>query len=237
MTTQGIGHVEVILAFVLFIGFLGFGLYFFNPLSSTRVLDSSLFYAADAVADNVTAPLLSYGVSFNQTDSFSLPDEVQFSLSREQIPGRGISVETPDQTRLASSYEGNVVSVARSSAEFFYVRFGEFSSENAAIAHPAVIYPGANYTISSSERRDVFSETRLLALNQSYYEHYDDVRTFFNLPRRVDFAVTVTFSPNDVISMTRPVPEGFDVLSQVERKEIVRADGRISFADVGVQVW
>lgn len=230
------GHVEVILSFVMFMGFLLFGLYFFNPLDSSRVLDSSLFYAQDEIIQNVSTTILMYGISVNQT-SFSAPAAIRFPLSSGPVSARGFFAESLQGERLEGTYTGNVLTLNREGAEFFYVWLGDFSSAQMSVTNPADFQIGINYTISSSEQRTLLSEERIRALNQSYHTDYDSVRTEFNLPRRVDFALEVTFAPGDSILLSQPIPEGFDVISQVQRKEVIRTDGNVSFADVRVQVW
>lgn len=230
------GHVEVILAFVLFMGFLIFGLYFFNPLSNERVLDSSLFYAVDEIMENTTREVLTYGISLNDSD-FAVAQNISFPLSREGIEGEGVYVETSTGMRLRGNYAAGALYVSRNNSEFFYARLGNFITGEGPIANAVSLDYGSNYTISSSDKKKVVSEVLLLELNQSYYSDYDSVRTLFNLPRRVDFAVEAVIDGGDAIRMSRQIPEGFEVVSQVERVEILRIDGRISFAEINVRVW
>src|SRR3989338_4636988 len=105
MRKRGIGHIEVILAFILFVGFLLFGLYFLNPLDSGRVLDSSLFYAKDAIKDNVSSNLLVYSIIID-----SPSDAVSVPLSIEGIDGGGVRVERNNGLRHNSSYQDGKVS-------------------------------------------------------------------------------------------------------------------------------
>ncbi len=230
------GHVEVILAFVLFMGFLIFGLYFFNPLSNDRVLDSSLFYAVDEVMDNTTREILTYGISLNESD-FAIAQNISFPLSRESIDGVGVYVETSTGMRLRGKYVAGALYVSRNDSEFFYARLGNFVTEEGFIPNVAFLEYGSNYTISSSDKKHIVSEALLLGLNQSYYSDYGSVRTSFNLPRRVDFAVEAVIDGGDAIRMSRQIPEGFEVVSQTERVEVLRIDGRISFAEINVRVW
>ncbi len=236
MQTKGMGHVEVILAFVLFMGFLVFGLYFFNPLSNDRVLGSSLFYAVDEVMDNTTREILTYGVSLNDSD-FVVAQNISFPLSREGIDGEGVYVETSTGIPLRGKYAAGALYVSRNNSEFFYARLGNFITDEGPIPNAAFLEYGSNYTISSSDKKNVVSEALLLGLNQSYYSDYDSVRTSFNLPRRVDFAVEAVIDGENVIRMSRQIPEGFEVVSQIERVEVLRIDGHISFAEINVRVW
>lgn len=226
-------HVEVILAFVLFIGFLIFGLYFFNPLKSDRVLDSSLFYAFDEIVGNTSSSTLTYGVSLNQTGA---PRNISFALSRSDIPGNGFIIESAGGQRLRGSYSGGILSVDRNGSDFFYVRFGPFAAQTTSINGAIPLVYGENYTLSSSDRAQLVSEEKMRALNASYYSHYDGVRTSFNLPRRVDFGAELTFT-NYTLQLTRMIPEGFEVASKSERVEVLLIDGGTEFANLIVRVW
>lgn len=226
-------HVEVILAFVLFIGFLIFGLYFFNPLKSDRVLDSSLFYAFDEIVENTSSSILTYGVSLNQTVA---PQNISFALSRSDIPGNGFFIETSAGQQLQGNYNGGVISVNRNGSDFFYVRFGSFAAHTTPINGAIPLVYGVNYTLSSSDRAKLISEEKMRSLNTSYYTYYDGVRTSFNLPRRVDFGVELAFA-NSTIELTRIIPEGFEVVSKSERVEVLLIGGDTEFANLLVGVW
>ena len=63
---RGLGHIEAILAFVLFIGFLIFAFYFFSPFSGgNRLLDSSIDYAFREININTSIDMESYSVVIN----------------------------------------------------------------------------------------------------------------------------------------------------------------------------
>lgn len=222
----------MILAFILFVGFLIFGLYFFNPLDSSRVLDSSLFYAVDAVYANVSSSVLTYSVIL----AASAPDSVSIPLSRESTSGQGIRVETIDGAPLLSRYSSGVLSFTRGPEDFAIVRFGEFPYHEDAVSNPVLLTPG-EFNISSSEVKDILNEDTLMRLNTTYHQNYADLKKQFNLPGRVDFSFSVIFSPDDGIYATQPIPEGIDVVSKKERKEILRLDGTVAFADIITQVW
>ena len=193
MKKKAMGHIEVILAFVLFIGFLFFGLYFFNPLSNSRVLETSLFYAFDEVIDNASSTILTYGISFNETTTLGA---VRFPISREGVPGNGIRVETPAGNAVANEYHDGMLSLGQREKDFVYVRFGTFAPFPTYSANPTLIRAGENYSVASSEKKEVLNEWALLALNASYYADYENLREYFNLPRRVDFGAEITDAQN-----------------------------------------
>lgn len=232
---RGLGHIEVILAFVLFVGFLMFGLFFLNPLDSTRVLDSTLFYAKDEISKNASSIAEIYGIVLKEgTDG----DNVAFNLERGEASGYGVRVERAAGARTNSRYENNRVVLQRAGDNFFFVVFGnfpysedEFSGQISEISNPQ------NFTISSVDSREVFSEVQLIELVSRYNEDYDSLRADFNLPRRTEFSFSVKFSSEDKISAEKSIPEGVEVFSDSERVEVLRMDGSRTFADFNVMVW
>lgn len=232
---RGIGHVEVVVAFVLFIGFLIFGLYFFNPLDSTRLLDSTLFYAKKAVIDNASVSTLTYTIVLNNTVSVPV---VSVPLERGKSMGNGFRVENQLGKAVDSAYDSGNIKFDRNAGYLFYVRFGDFESKSSEIKDAVPLTIVKNFTISSSDNDEIVSEAKLAILNASYYSDYDRVRTAFNLPRRTDFSVEVDLhDPENKIFMTREIPAGLDIASDKSRVEILRLDGSVSFADVIVKVW
>ena len=89
---KGISHIEIILAFVLFIGFVGFALFFFRPTDTSRLVDTSLIYTFDEIEKKAGVEVGEYVVKIsddipeeNINPSFRIPDIDQSSTQeREQ---------------------------------------------------------------------------------------------------------------------------------------------------------
>lgn len=230
---RGMGHVEVIISFVLFIGFLSFGLYFFNPLDNNRVLDSSLAYAFDELQKNASVDILSYTVVLNGV----VPREITLPLSRANIEGGGVRVEDTTGRSLAVSSNETGISFDREANDLVYVRYGPFSSLPPTLTRPVLLTLEENFSISSSEKEEVMSEIKLRELALHYTNDYEAVKEHFNIPGRVDFSVEVPLPTGENISLTRPVPDGFDVIVRNEREKILLAEGSLVFVDMYVAVW
>lgn len=235
MFKRGMGHIEVILAFVLFIGFLIFGLYFFNPLDSARVLDSTLYYAQDSIYDNSSSNIVSYSVIIKDQVS---DEKISFPLERGNADGYGVYAESLNGQKLDVSYSSGTVNIDRQDADnnFITVRFGDFDEFTPLVEGASQLDEG-DFSISTSESKKIISEKNLDRLNWTYYKDYEGLKKSFNLPGRTEFSFSVVFSSDDGIYASRTIAEGLDVFSDSERKEILRNDGSISFADVSVRTW
>ena len=80
MFKRGLSHIEFVISFIIFIGFLVFAFVFFNPLQSNRTIESTLDYAWLEVSEEARDVAETYSVSID-------PAQVALSLVSLEIPG------------------------------------------------------------------------------------------------------------------------------------------------------
>lgn len=229
MEKRGMQHVEFIVAFVLFAGFLIFALYFFSPIRGDRVVDSTLFYTMDEIAKNVSTVLETFSVSLNPT---VVDEKIAIPLARENV---GIRVEDSTGNELEAQITPGEVHVNRGSQRFFVIMFSE-EFDNGEV-EDAIRLNEKNYSISSSDKRDVLSEKEFNELVVKYGtdEGYQKLKEDFHLSKRANFGFSLIFSDKK-IEAQRNVPEGLEVFSDSKRYEVVRKNSN-GFADLEVRVW
>ncbi len=228
---RGLGHVEAILSFVIFIGFLVFAFVFFSPFESGRTLTSSLDYTWREVSGFSEVNLEIYSIYITSTNS----------VVAIAIPGApnnmNAAVEDKNGGVIASytDLSGNV-HFAKPANNFVRIKFGpDFMRGNQITGIPLT---AIDYTVSSSETREIFSEKRILELKNRYENDYSALRTEFNLPNRVHFGFASVLSGGTEISASREVPENAEVLSKNDRVAVVRIpSGVIEYAEARVFVW
>jgi hypothetical protein len=234
---KGISHIEVILAFLLFITAVGFGLYFFNASNNSGLVDTTLIYAFREIEQNTSTTIEVFSVKVN--GSLILTDSLALNFSG--IAGNS-SVESYDGGILDSSRGGTndeivyVSSPNWAGEDVLFVVFSEEFQDDGVLASE---HNESYYKIGSSEIRDVISERKFRILNESYYADYRALkgRDGFNLPDRADFGFTLRFDDGGVIVSEKDIPDGFEVFSETKRVEVLEEDGSRSFADLIVKVW
>ena len=233
MQKRGLGHIEMILAFLLFIGFLFFGIYFFNPLNANRLLDSSVDYAVREIIQNTSINTLSYSIVINASD----PAVVAIPISAFQaIPENSFLVLDSRGNVLKSEKQTASLLFDRGSERFVRIISGNFDVVN-DIPSAGITLPAGNYTISSSESKELASEKKIGLLKTRYDSDYLGLKKDFNLPGRVDFSFATVFSEINNVTATQEVPQGIEALARQERIEVLMADGKVQFADLFVRVW
>jgi hypothetical protein len=230
---RGISHIEAILSFVVFIGFLIFAFFFFSPLTGENVLDSSLDYGFREIDDYTSIVLESYSVVIDN----AVNDNVIGIEIDTDVPNTKAKVEDSQANTLSHRLEGNIIYFNRPGNNFAFILFSE-DFQDGTLLDSGVQLSEEQHSISSSESKEILSENRLLGLNESYYTDYEGLKKNFNLPNRIDFGFSVNFDNGEGnINAERTIPEGLEVLSSQDRIEIIRKNGDIVFADLIVKVW
>ena len=230
---RGLGHVEAILSFVIFIGFIVFAFVFFSPFQSNRTLKSTLDYAWREVYDFANIDLETYSVYITDTNA---PSIVALAISGAPA-GLNATVEGSSGNLVQSYTNSNgLVIFSKPADRFARIKFGpDFGAGNSIIG---IVIPPQSYTVSSSETKKYFSESRLLGLNSTYNADYNVLKKQFNLPNRVNFGFSLTFSDGTKIAASKEIPKNAEVISQTDRAAVVRINGGlIEYAEMRVFVW
>jgi hypothetical protein len=241
MEKKGVGNIEMILSFILFIGFVFTALGFFLPKDTSKIVDSSLNYALDSISNNVSVDLITYSIKLNretfipagtQTIAIEFPPEVI------NIPARyNVHVETYTGGTLNSVRDGSIVYVDWQENPFISLKFSEdYTPSNDVTSRPSI--NRSYYSIASSGTTKVLSEKRILALNQSYYANYELLKNNLKLPASINFAFNFAEDKGKAIIAQRAVPSGFQVYASVSNRETtLDITNHISYGDLSVQVW
>lgn len=246
MNKRGITHIEIILSFLIFVGFVIFALYFFSPLENSRFIESSLSYAIKEIDKRAKVNLRVYSVKLPE----NIPSEDYASVDTP-------SIAASDSIRV-EDYLGEKVNSGKSVPDKkVYFELIEFYQENnAKIAYIKIsdgfIFPDSLNSqpdpvetrvaeIISSNEIELISEDKMNELKNSYDNNYKDLKTQFNLPR-INFVFSLNGDEGSDLEKIIPdneekPPEDIDIYSKEERVEILRSDGRTEFANLIVKIW
>ncbi|MBU0760645.1 MAG: hypothetical protein KJ600_04640 [Nanoarchaeota archaeon] len=233
---KGVSHVEIILAFVIFIAAVGFALYFFNPGDSDRLVGTSLTYAFREIKQNASVGVETFSVVIDDVAVVTGGSDT-IAMNFPGVEGK-TRVETYDGEVLNSSHVADIVNVNTDNwngIDFLFVKFGEEFVETAGLSGTE---NATYYEIGSSNLKEVISEKRILNLKDAYDADYYSLRgeDNFNLPDRVNFGFSLVFDDGS-IEAEREIPASLEVFSDTERVEVLRDGGEIVFADLMVKLW
>jgi hypothetical protein len=239
MWKKGVSHIEAIISFLLFIGFVFTALYFFAPTGNTNLIDSTLLYTLNAVSANTSVTLQTYSVKI-ENSNVPPPNNgvvaIDFPVEIITIPTNyKVRAEKYDGTPLPATKVGNTIYVKPLGESFVMLKFSEDLTDGTQVnERPAV--QSDQYQISSSSTRKILSEKRALEFNRSYNAEYESLKNSLGIPSQASFGFSIQL-PTYVISVPTEIPEGIEVFSTITRREILTNAGTTSYGEVNVKVW
>jgi len=251
MIKRGLSHIEVVLAFIIFIVAISFALFLFSPTNSNRLVESSLTYSFIEILDKVTIDVETYTLIFEDIPDKDLPGngivKIKISGTEER---ENVQISNKDGAIISSKKLPNdkFINIEYPGEGIYFIKYGEDYEEGDI--------PGGGliderfYTIASSYIEDIVSEEKFLGLVKAYNDNYLGLKgeDGFNLPNRVHFSFKLVFkNPSDpnnpeVIEPNNPdafFDENTDVFIDTKRVEVLRNDllETIEFADLTVTIW
>ncbi len=246
MNKKGVSHVEVILAFLLFIFAVFFILTLFPPWQAAVPQDNSkINQLLLKFQQNASTELSEMGIQMNNAgNQLNNVNNLAFfiPLSQENLNSRIADIDGsifdsyPQQN--GSGYEICAQAQNGNWPYFFYIRTSQRiaqSSLDSSACPPSV--NEAYYTITSTEQRKVLSEKGILDLNDSYYGNYSALKSYLGVSGQDNFDFMINFSDGKIIEGKTEIPQNLNVNSINKRMEVLRLDGETGFADVNIRIW
>ncbi len=261
MNSRGISHIEVILSFLIFIGFVIFALYFFSPFENSRLVESSLSYALSEVIKNTSIEVDSYSIKLDKETRKNIGKIIEVEIKGVN-DNKNVRVE---------SYIGEVVPSRRETGNKDIVRiklddklYGfngddgfaiiKFSEDISAYKSPGeldgpILIPEDGkrlYEAGASNKIELISEKRINDLKVIYEKSTEDYRKIkkkFNLPNGVNFGFSLIFDDGKKIETNEDIPNGIKVDANSKRMELLEKNSeenkndRIVLGDLTVKIW
>lgn len=232
MDKRGLSNIEFVISFVLFVSFVVFALYVFNPIKSARAIDSTISYSTDEIITNTSVELVSYSVKVN-------PSAFGDSVIAVSIPSidskKNERVEDYYGKQLPSARSGDLVYVKKGSVNFFEIMFSE--DVLPGTLNEQAPLDSTKYTIASSWKGKLISEKKMLEMNNSYYKDYSGLKKGLGIPAGTEFAWDLSFQDSYSITAKRFAPAKIEVMAETKRVEVLRKDGSSEFAYLMVKIW
>lgn len=244
MNKGGLGHIEMMLSFLIFIGFVIFALYFFNPSDPSRTISSSQSYIFDEIIKDVSVEVESYSVKINTPlpTPPAIPESIKVEIkgvdSKKRVRVESSSGLDVGSVRTGDSVQFNLESKLYNGGKgFAIIKFSEDYIPSSVPLDSLNSVP--DYTISSSNKIQVISEKRMNSLEQRYNADYNGLTGTFNIPSSANFEFELIFDSDPInnIKAERERPENVEIFPDVKRVEVLRENGGIEFADLIVRVW
>ncbi len=270
MEKRGVGHIEAVLSFVIFIAALSITFYLFGPGETSRITESSLDAAKEAVISNISVGILNLMVNVNDSKGNFKDDQegggskltidIGVNVSENaKVIARNLADE-PKEANIKDNPNRYIICIKVHPGN---IGQGQGQGQNKKVVDDFLflhagedIIPYINkgggsdfgcnpndqpnetlYQIGPRFVKNYISENRTIKLNSTYYSNYDNAKKQLGIPKGIDFSFSLKYAENDLLKAERFIPEGTDVIVSTTREEVMRTDGRFTFADFIVKIW
>lgn len=233
---RGIGHVEIILSFVIFIGFLIFLLVVFGPFKSAGVEEVYLDTLERGIKENtsIEVKFFSISLSHEQENCFCFDynfDNVVVKNERDAFI-EAFSKGGGNSRKICINGGGKFFYVY-SSEEFVEQKF-DYNEEDCSQLTEG------NYVFGLFSRYYFVSNNKLRKLHKNSKEDYEKTKEGLGLPSSKDFSFNVReteFGEENILNDTREQPKGVRVSARDIPMQIIYKDGNLKYAIMNIRVW
>ncbi len=227
-------HIETILSFVIFAGFLFTLLIFLNPINQKSTNTAVLDFAERQIVDNlsITHEKISLIIDTPVAGCFRIPNDI----------GAGAVILVKDsQDRVRNSKisaDGSFMYIQATAAEKYYLIY--YNSvlnvhELTDIGPCTPILPGAySYGLHDKDKKVLYEN--LVAFNNSFNTNYDSLKSSLNI--KSEFVFSVFNQTNSMImSGERARPSAINILSRNIPLLAVNRDMNRTDIILNLRVW
>ncbi|MEK6820603.1 MAG: hypothetical protein AABX71_02725 [Nanoarchaeota archaeon] len=231
---KGASHIEIVLSFVIFLGFLIFLIAIFKPFDIIRGGETYLDIAERGIKEKGSVELRFLTLKLDENKS--LEKCFCFDYGFEDVIVKDKNYEVVN----ARSKKGKEEKICIDSAEyFFYIYSYKDFVENNFDSSECISLGEGDYTLGLFRSYDLLSWKKLNSIREEYEANYTDIKSEFGVPASKDFSFSIRKTGEDeVILETEKKPgKGVRVLARSSPVQIAYSNGTLKYAILNIQTW
>ena len=234
---RGISHIEMILSFVIFVGFLIFLFAIFRPFRVVSGGEVYLDVVERGIRNNVSADVDFQTLKIN--DELVINDCFCLIYDLEKV-----IVKNEFETVISAETGGNLC--AESANKFFYIS----SSEEFPDSYGSDLYNSdepdcqdlvkdTDYALGLFRTYSFYSNSKLVKLHSYTLSNYNEVKEQLGLPGSEDFSFSLRSKETNelILENTKQPGKGVRVLARDVPIQIVKNNGDFEYLILNIKVW
>jgi hypothetical protein len=230
---KGMSHVEVIVSFALFIGFILFLFIYFNPFNNSVSPGNSEVLKKNFLQET-EIPVVITKIIINKSsviyeNCFAVSDIEDFSYTKPAV--------FSENEKLNSTVIGNNLYVHKKK-RVYDIYFSDFFSETYVDRESCLFLSKEEYSFGVTREKNIIFLNKLEEFQEKYNSDYSSLKQEIGFIKNRDFGFVVRKKTGEEISAgIREVPSGVDVNALGIDVEIINEKGEIAPAFLNLQVW
>ena len=235
MNKLGVSHLEIILSFVIFIGFVTF-LMIVIPINRSETRSSGLNAAERGIINYTTSGMFSFSLIINDTRGYCF----QYAMGHD-IPWQ------PEWRMVVRNESGDIVNASamagylriETGGRFYTLYFSE-EFEERLINYDITCDSYAPEDIELGLRRETvpLGYSKILELNRTYYEDYQTVHDELNIPDREDFGFVLSeINGEPKVYAVKEIPSNVEIYPREKPVEVIFNNGTQRSMMLYIETW
>ena len=226
---KGLSHIEVILSFVIFLGFLIFILAIFNPfrLSSDNAGEIYLAEKEIVAYSSLEVKFLSLVLNYIPNKCF------YFNYSLDEVIAKD---EFYNFTPAYSIQQNNEIYINGTNRFYYILSSDEFEERD--FSGQCTGLEKTNYTLGLFTKYNMTSYAKMTELANRHNSDYLSLKSELKIPASDDFAFSISDSLNNLLlNISKKPPSNAKVVARDVPIQLVYKNGTIIYAKLNIKVW
>lgn len=240
---KGLSHVEVIISFFIFVGFVLFLFVIINPFKkniSDDVLNSALLNIDENLTTNISTVSINLNNSADITNIYSKGCfEIDLFPAIDCNSNRNVIVKDINGKILNANLDliQHKLLISATTNSFYTIYCSEEIIPQSLTQTDCPMLDSENYSLGIINFRSLWSNSKLLGFNQSYYNDYPNLKAQI-VPQGTEFGLIVTDINGNVYTKNlNTIPKGISVKSNTLPVDILYNNATTLTYAERVYVW
>ena len=226
---KGAAHLEMIISFLFFIGFVFFLFTVLQPYDMTTLSGSVVAGLYDSFEEKTHTNISNVFLEASYTGASSC-FYVQLPESIFEYDITNSLVKSVSETKIESKFQNGNLNLG-SKEGYYKVSFSpEFESGNLEGCEQVL-----NYSVGSLVERRLSSYSSLVSMSDKYTNDYEGLKQDLNVPAAFDFGITCNELPE--LNMERLIPNRGNVVARDYILEVLKDTGETINARFTIKAW
>lgn len=239
--SRGTSNLEVVLSFVIFMGFLIF-LFFAFPLNKAEKSKIGLDAAETGIFNYTGINLTYFSIALKNPDEIKKNNKDCIIFKPDFNPNvlTKIVVKDENDTRLDADSKNEKKIKIKGIKAFYQIYSSEEFEENDVNGDCENLNKENEneFEVGLVRRYSAISAKKLQILNDTYFTEYLNLHIKFSIPKRENFGFIVKdMVGNEIYNAMNKKPEKASVLSREIPIQIVYSNGTFRYAMLNIQTW
>jgi lipopolysaccharide export LptBFGC system permease protein LptF len=237
---KGGGHIEIILSFVIFIGFISFILYFLNPFQQQDLTEGYLQIIENRILENISTELVSITLVLDENEENCV--SIKSPLSEKRKDYNLISKNQKEKiiTSSAQNPKGKVL-IKPNNENVFFLYFNEDFVEHSDNLDDCEEIEPDKYQFGMRVLSQIVSLPRINEskrnLKERFNEEYNELKEKIGLPASIEFDLMFyDLKGNLLVNLDKTAPRT-TVYSKRVPIRILDKDGEMVYGFMNIRVW